>query len=292
MKITLILLSLVSIGVIRCNKIAGAEELHRRIINGLRSEEREFTYVVNLLEMNNNVIYPVCGASLIRNNLILTAAHCVQCDHNNIAEADVGNLFIVYNAVHLHRGKINKVIAGKCHPKWDIHAAVNDIAILKLKHHVVDSVELVKLAFIDDFKGMMPSACLVVGWGDKKHTRRVFDTDHTDSEPLPTVSCLNNCEQHKAPISLISTEKCDRMMRKVTSTHFIATDGSQICAYGNTTDACQGDSGGPLICKGIQYGIISWGIGCGEEEVPGVYTKVSHYSKWIKQTMNELSKSM
>lgn len=56
----------------------------------------------------------------------------------------------------------------------------------------------------------------------------------------------------------------------------------------------QGDGGGPLICPSstdsnryVQVGIVSWGIGCGTNGVPGVYTDVSKYRSWIDtQTVN------
>ena len=32
-------------------------------------------------------------------------------------------------------------------------------------------------------------------------------------------------------------------------------------------------------------GIVSWGIGCGEQSVPGVYVKVSHYGTWIQDQL-------
>lgn len=61
-------------------------------------------------------------------------------------------------------------------------------------------------------------------------------------------------------------------------------------------DACQGDGGGPLVCRaddpttgdtGSGYyeltGLVSWGFGCGRENVPGVYVKVSSFIGWIHQ---------
>lgn len=63
----------------------------------------------------------------------------------------------------------------------------------------------------------------------------------------------------------------------------------------------QGDGGGPLICaakdesyggkKYLQVGIVSWGIGCGDENVPGVYSSVLANSQWINKKLELLSRS-
>lgn len=53
----------------------------------------------------------------------------------------------------------------------------------------------------------------------------------------------------------------------------------------------QGDSGGPLVIardENIWYviGIVSWGMDCGKENKPGIYTKVTLYRDWIKSKTN------
>uniref|UniRef100_A0A7N8WRU4 Serine protease 56 n=1 Tax=Mastacembelus armatus TaxID=205130 RepID=A0A7N8WRU4_9TELE len=58
-----------------------------------------------------------------------------------------------------------------------------------------------------------------------------------------------------------------------------------------STKLCNTYSGGPLIYQDRisgrfqLYGITSWGDGCGEKGKPGVYTRVSAFSDWIKAEM-------
>lgn len=62
---------------------------------------------------------------------------------------------------------------------------------------------------------------------------------------------------------------------------WIVDERTHLCYGEANADACYGDSGGPLADSTTVYGIVSFGDGCGVS--PGVYTKVSHYRRWIKR---------
>ncbi|KAF7207102.1 coagulation factor VII-like, partial [Nothobranchius furzeri] len=54
-------------------------------------------------------------------------------------------------------------------------------------------------------------------------------------------------------------------------------------------DACEGDSGGPLVTRykktWFLTGVVSWGMGCAKENMYGIYTKVSNFLDWIDKIM-------
>lgn len=100
----------------------------------------------------------------------------------------------------------------------------------------------------------------------------------------------------KVDVPIISQDMCDRLNSNYSRS--LPPKLRFLCVEGELgKGACQGDSGAPLMriyednqtqsIKWYQDGIVSYGIGCGREGVPAVYTKVSVYSDWISNVILE-----
>ncbi|CAN7939769.1 unnamed protein product, partial [Ixodes hexagonus] len=80
-----------------------------------------------------------------------------------------------------------------------------------------------------------------------------------------------------------STEECEKKLK-------FFNGNTSICAYHRYSDACSGDSGGPLVLKSedkfFLVGLVSMGMGCNRLGMPGGYTRVTTYLRWIERVLN------
>lgn len=117
----------------------------------------------------------------------------------------------------------------------------------------------------------------MIGWGKEIHD------DYADYQ-----SAI-----HEVEVPIVPHEKCAQWYSKQLQP-FQYIPATMMCAgyEQGKKDACQGDSGGPLLCNNQDQswfvaGIVSWGINCAQPQLPGIYTNVPLYLKWIKLTTFE-----
>ncbi|XP_026018681.1 serine protease 27-like [Astatotilapia calliptera] len=245
-----------------------------RIVGGLDSLLGEWPWQVDVQKHPDGHI---CGGSLITENWVLSAAHCFP-DPSDVSSYTlyVGryqqNSFNPYESSH----KVKQIVVpyGYTDPYNG-----KDVALVELASPVTwsDYVSPVCLPTSDTLfpSGMM---CTVTGWGNIR-----------DNIPLPGVGTLQ-----KVQVPIISQSSCQEMYQTDPKEQVdILYD--MICAgyQEGGKDSCQGDSGGPLVCQmvngsWVQAGVVSFGTGCANANRPGVYTKLTSYSDFIRSTIPEI----
>ena len=234
-----------------------------RIINGQEVNITKVPWQVAVVSSSepNDFYAQSCGASILSENWILSAAHCfVFEDQPSTAAADIEILAGVTTLGEASsRISVQQIIA---HPSYDPSTTNNDIALLKLAAPVGlngTSKKPIALPF-EQQKATWPAAdtpATVSGWGNTSTTGSAY--------PSALMAAV---------VDVLTTPSETQCGSYSTSAYLANT---MLCAAEMTVgkDACQGDSGGPLAVEvsgaWIRAGLVSWGYGCADPQYPGVY---------------------
>uniref|UniRef100_A0A4W2BTG0 Peptidase S1 domain-containing protein n=1 Tax=Bos indicus x Bos taurus TaxID=30522 RepID=A0A4W2BTG0_BOBOX len=219
-----------------------------KILGGHDSEEGKWPWQVSLRVRNRHV----CGASLVTERWVLTAGHCILSRYQYSVMMGDRKLQGTLSGLVV---PVSRVVV---HPQFSTSGTVkNDLALLRLRYPVNFTGVIQPICIPEKtFRVQAGTRCWVTGWGRKQE----FEG------PLVSEMALR-------------TDK-DLVQEGV------------ICGYNSIgKDSCQGDSGGPLVCQysttWVQVGIVSWGVGCGRNNTPGVYTETALYAKWLVAVVNK-----
>lgn len=270
-----------------------------RIVNGEEAAPGELPYQVSIqLNFNHDRLVSskplhFCGGSLIAEKWVLTAGHCAKDQQANLLKIVTGTTDLTDETSPTYR--VKRIIV---HDYNDV-TKQNDIALMELETvpsvaktvHVVMSGAAVSAtdgAAVNSSKHVATAVppcpqsfqpqgqnCTVSGWG------HMAEKGSQVPDRLREVS-----------VRVLHNEMCAKMLAGYP---WDPANNTMICAGGEDKDACQGDSGGPLVCQEeatgsrCLAGVVSWGVGCATEGIPGVYTNVRNYLPWIEEQMKSAS---
>ena len=262
------------------NKIEKNKEIPSTfIVNGTNASISEFPFYARLVITNfDNSYGHTCGASIINNKYILTAAHCVDPVSLSNNGLTFHNLAVVINNDQFSNLTLNEMKPVKAvfiHPKYNSRTIENDIAIIELKYKIKENFAPIHLPTFDDklYYDQL-AAFSVSGMG-------YINNSHLSPSQLKTTE-----------VEARSDSECEDLVNSYYGKNFPSE--SAICVTPiDSNGSCNGDSGGPLTYLdefGVQQqiGIVSYGSarGCAINNVPNVYTEVYNYEDWIKNVVN------
>lgn len=117
------------------------------------------------------------------------------------------------------------------------------------------------------------------------HYRLILSNSIFEISDVQRHGYITSSVKLKLRLPIVSENKCqdDYSLTK------IRLGAGQLCAGGiKGQDSCSADSGGPLMhfdqvnAAHVLSGVVSFGPrNCGTAGLPGVYTRVEHYTDWI-----------
>ncbi|KAG1682700.1 Limulus clotting factor C [Nymphon striatum] len=268
-----------------CIPVCGVSSASRSsfVANGNVSKVGEWPWQVAVSRWwaERSIFFIVCGGSLLNENWIMVAAHCVT--HPKGTDVIRPTEFQIYFGKHYRNDSsddeyVQRRFVSEIHvnPTYDPITFDSDIALMKL-NKPVELTSRVRPVCLPTFKSANDHLVegqigVVTGWGALENN-------------------LYPEELQQAKVPVVSNSQCVEDYRSeglpLTVTDYMFCAGYEE----GKADACSGDSGGPIVFqdrsthKWIQEGIVSWGSpnGCGNKNQYGGYTRVERFLEWIQE---------
>lgn len=256
------------------------------IINGSAGSVSTYPWMVFLADPFGEQF---CGASLISETWVLTAAHCFVNEAGDAIDIETGaQSVVVMNSdtvsplgSEAEQGQIGQIII---HPNYDpsmeTSANVDDFDIALVELTAAVSFQPVKLLSGSAAEVAAGTQTLIMGWGTTE-----VDQDNMSINPSNELLVANQ--------QIVSRTDCELVYEGGITDNMICAGDIEA---GGTSDTCQGDSGGPMVVANgndfVQLGIVSFGgtqtgPACGDPDAPGVYAKISALASFISDNVTD-----
>lgn len=242
------------------------------------AEFGEFPWMVAIMLASDGEPEYIGGGSILAPNVVLTVAHKVNKVNPEDLVIRAGDWDLkTEREIYPHVDRaVKRVIL---HDRLSKNLREYNIALIVLDMSFSSNPHIAPICLSSSSDSFNYSDCIVAGWGMK----------HINSADYAHVL-------KKITVPVLPRETCNAQLGKVLISNFVL-DETSICAGGEKgVDSCLGDGGSPLVCpiKGhpnryYQVGIVAWGLGCGKQNVPAVYTNVPFLYPWIVGELKKLN---
>ncbi|XP_069679934.1 trypsin beta-like [Periplaneta americana] len=225
--------------------------LDGRIVGGQPADIADYPYQLSFQYLGSHM----CGASIISEIWVVTAAHCVDDVSPSSASFRAGS------SIRGSGGSVHQASALIANPNYDYYTIDFDVAVAKVSTPFSFGTGVQPIALTSSEPSAGQTA-VVTGWGTT-----------SSGGSLPT-------QLQVVSLPIVDHGECSQDYAD-----YGGITDNMICAAEaeGGKDSCQGDSGGPLTVNGKLTGIVSWGVGCAEKGYPGVYANVASLKSFITQ---------
>nr|QRN45220.1 collagenase 1-like [Tineola bisselliella] len=252
------------IGIPEAARIKAAEEafdagITTRIVGGSPASLGQFPYQAGLVITLQSGATSVCGASLLTNTRLVTAAHCWFDGRQNAR-----SLTVVLGSIRLFTGGTRIATSSVViHANYNPRNLNNDIAIITIRSvgftNIIQSIP--RATGTSTFAG---ASAIASGFGRT-----------SDHQGITQAQFLSH-----VTIPVITNAQCAQTFGATVVASTICTSG----AGGRGT--CGGDSGGPVVTnvggRRVLIGVVSFGAarGC-QVGLPAGHARVTSFNAWI-----------
>ncbi|XP_047739798.1 trypsin-like [Hyalella azteca] len=238
--------------------------------------EEQHPWTVYVRVYTNSTVY-ACGGTLITQNLVLSAAHClhgirvtkvrVWLGLLDRTKPEPGSLYQDSYTYHVHES-------------YDPTTFVNDISVVVLPSSVVFTTRIQPACLPPADRQLDDVTVVATGWGLTSWGARC--PPPSTGWGLTSWGGTLSPTMQQVALQVWTNAACTAAWQDHFNDFSFSVSYGQLCALGSGADTCSGDSGGPLVLNVI-VGITSFGYECATPDVPGVYTRVQSYVPWVQQ---------